>query len=61
MLGFYRAKSDKPVPVVIFFHGGGWVRGDESKVPRLGEYLRAGVSVVSMRYYHEPRKRYWLK
>ncbi|MBI3854614.1 MAG: hypothetical protein HY293_02860, partial [Planctomycetes bacterium] len=28
VLDFWQAKSDKPSPVVIWFHGGGFTQGD---------------------------------
>ena len=27
---FWQAKSDKPTPLVVMIHGGGWVNGDKS-------------------------------
>jgi len=50
VLDFYQAKSDRPTPVVLFFHGGGWVSGSEASVPKLQMYLDAGISVVALRY-----------
>ena len=26
---FWQAKSDKPTPLVLLIHGGGWVNGDK--------------------------------
>jgi acetyl esterase/lipase len=48
VLDFYRAKSDRPTPVVFFIHGGGWVAGDKKMNPK--PYLNAGISVVSINY-----------
>jgi hypothetical protein len=50
VLDFYQVKSDSPTPVVVHFHGGGWVSGSEDKVPGLETYLKAGISVVTVRY-----------
>lgn len=50
VLDFYRAKSDKPTPLVFFIHGGGWQAGDKSRVSGVTEYLAAGISVVSINY-----------
>ncbi len=50
VLDFYQAASERPTPVVVYLHGGGWVNGSEASVPRLDEYLNAGVSVVAVRY-----------
>lgn len=47
---FYQASSDKPTPVVLWIHGGGWVSGSKKNVPDLDAYLKAGISVVSMNY-----------
>ncbi|MEQ1830195.1 MAG: hypothetical protein ABL921_29830, partial [Pirellula sp.] len=32
VLDFYQAKSDKPTPLVIFIHGGGFVGGNKNTV-----------------------------
>jgi acetyl esterase/lipase len=26
-IGFYKADSDRPTPLVVFIHGGGWTAG----------------------------------
>ncbi|WP_342750837.1 alpha/beta hydrolase [Termitidicoccus mucosus] len=50
VLDFWKAPSDKPTPVLIYIHGGGWVRGDKKAVPYVQKYLDAGISVVSINY-----------
>ena len=50
VLDFYKAKSDKPTPLVFWIHGGGWTSGDKRNVPDLERYLNAGISVVSINY-----------
>jgi len=52
VLDLWRAESDRPTPVVIFFHGGGFVGGDKwSLRPAfLEDCLNAGISVVSANY-----------
>lgn len=50
VLDFYRAESDRPTPVVLHIHGGGWVAGDKRNVAALEKYLAAGISVVSINY-----------
>ncbi|HWA09795.1 MAG TPA: alpha/beta hydrolase [Opitutaceae bacterium] len=50
VLDFWRAKSDRPTPLVLYIHGGGWVNGDKNPVPNLGQYLSAGISVASITY-----------
>lgn len=49
LLDFYRVNTTKPAPVVIFFHGGGWVSGDKSQINPRG-YLNSGIAFVSANY-----------
>jgi hypothetical protein len=47
------ANSEKPTPLVIYIHGGGFVGGDKSKYfdsPDLVRFLDAGVSVAVINY-----------
>lgn len=48
VLDFYPAKSDKPTPVVIYIHGGGWQGGDKKTNPK--PFLDKGISVVAINY-----------
>lgn len=48
VLDFYPAKSDKPTPVVIHIHGGGWRGGDKKTNPK--QFLDKGISVVAINY-----------
>jgi acetyl esterase/lipase len=48
VLDFYPAKSDKPTPVVLYIHGGGWQGGDKKTNPKA--YLDRGISVVAINY-----------
>ena len=50
VLDFYQAKSDKPTPLVLFIHGGGWQGGDKSGVGNVKPYLDAGISVAAINY-----------
>lgn len=54
VLDFWKAPSataDKPAPLVLYIHGGGWRGGDRSHVSTiLKQMLAAGVSVVSVEY-----------
>ena len=50
VLDFWKAKSDKPTPLLFFIHGGGWQAGDKARVGGLEQYLAAGISVVSINY-----------
>lgn len=56
VLHFWKAESDKPTPVLFFIHGGGWMNGGRlsglSKM--LPEFLKAGISVVSVGYRFIP-------
>ncbi|MSU23268.1 MAG: alpha/beta hydrolase [Opitutus sp.] len=51
-LDLWRAKSERPTPLVVFIHGGGWHGGDKSAVPAelLTFMLAHGVSVASINY-----------
>ena len=49
VVDFYKAESREPTPVVIYIHGGAWWAGNKNK-PRVHEYLKAGISVVSVEY-----------
>jgi len=52
ILDFYRAESDKPTPLVIYIHGGGFVGGDKKSInPAMVQAARkAGISVASLHY-----------
>jgi BD-FAE protein len=52
VLDLGRARSERPTPLVIFLHGGGFRQGDKRQVPEplVREALRAGVSVASVNY-----------
>jgi acetyl esterase len=49
-----------PLPVVVFFHGGGWVIGDLDSHDRLARRIAhdAGCVVVSVHYRRAPEDRY---
>jgi hypothetical protein len=46
------AKAEKPTPLVVFIHGGGFVGGDKSKLSSdaLQRALAAGASVMTINY-----------
>jgi acetyl esterase/lipase len=52
VLDVYVAKSETPLPVVVYIHGGGWRAGSKNRIPRfLQDGLQAGrFSVVSVEY-----------
>ncbi|HWA99207.1 MAG TPA: alpha/beta hydrolase [Pirellulales bacterium] len=50
VLDFYRAESTRPTALVLFIHGGGWVRGDKEGMLSVAPCLEAGISIVSINY-----------
>lgn len=46
------ASSDKPTPLVIYVHGGGFTAGDKSGVNKeyLLQFLKSGISFISINY-----------
>jgi acetyl esterase len=52
VLDFYRAKSGKPTPLIIFIHGGGFVGGDKRQfAPQMLESALAdGISFAAIHY-----------
>lgn len=52
VLHFWKAKGDAPTPVVVFVHGGSWIKGDRMEVDRRGllALLGDGISVASVEY-----------
>jgi len=52
-LDFWQAKSDTPTPLLLYFHGGGFVSGDKAQVHQLvpvQHYLSQGISVAAINY-----------
>jgi acetyl esterase/lipase len=51
VLDFFQAKFDKPTPVVLCIHGGGWQGGDKSGYyGSVKKFLDNGISVVTINY-----------
>jgi len=52
VLDFYQAESDKPTPLVVYIHGGGFRGGSKSSLnaTTLRELLNAGISVAAIQY-----------
>lgn len=53
VLDFWKAESEKPTPVLVYIHGGGFVNGDKSRIrgnPAVQKALDAGVSFASINY-----------
>jgi acetyl esterase/lipase len=46
---FYPAKSEKPVPLVVWIHGGAWAGGTKERCPAL-PLLDGGFAVASVTY-----------
>jgi acetyl esterase/lipase len=49
---FWQAKSDKPTPVVLLIHGGGWTGGDKTSYggTTIQPLLDQGISVAAINY-----------
>lgn len=53
------AGADGSAPIVVFAHGGGFVRGDKAEVANLGPYFaQNGVVFVAMNYRFAPDARW---
>ena len=51
LLDIYRPeKFDKPLPVVVWIHGGGWANGDKSPSPQFLQLVPRGFAVASINY-----------
>jgi acetyl esterase/lipase len=52
VLDFWKADSDKPAPVLVFIHGGGFLAGSKEGIPSLTilQCLASGVSFASINY-----------
>ena len=62
-LDTYLVRSDKPTPVLMEFHGGGWRRGSRKMLHQykgglIREILDAGISVVAVDYRLAPGHRF---
>jgi acetyl esterase/lipase len=52
VIDFWQAKSDKPTPLVLYIHGGGWRGGDKNSLGGtiIQQYLDNGISVAAINY-----------
>ncbi len=60
VLDFWQARSDKPTPVLVFIHGGGFVGGSKDHVsrPMIARFRAAGISFASINYRYTTQARY---
>jgi acetyl esterase len=60
VLDVWKAKSDRPTPLVIFMHGGSFITGDKSTIdaPLADSCLNAGISVASLNYRYSTQAPY---
>lgn len=52
-MDLWKAESDSPTPLLIFFHGGAFKMGDKSRIHQhisVNDYLAKGVSCASVNY-----------
>jgi acetyl esterase/lipase len=49
VLDFFQAKTTNPAPVLIYYHGGGWIGGDKKSF-NPAPVLRSGISLVAVNY-----------
>ncbi len=49
---FWQAKSDRPTPLVLLIHGGGWMGGDKRSygTNMIQPFLDSGISVAALNY-----------
>jgi pimeloyl-ACP methyl ester carboxylesterase len=60
VLDLWKAKSNRPTPLVTFIHGGGFSKGDKSGLSPilLHEALRRGISVAAINYRYSTQAPY---
>ncbi len=56
VLDLWKAKSEKPAPLVVYIHGGGFRAGSKETIsaPMLKELLSKGISVMAINYRFSP-------
>jgi len=52
VIDFWQAKADKPTPLVLYIHGGGWRAGDKNTfgAAAIRRFRDAGISVAAINY-----------
>ena len=60
VLDLWKAKTNRPAPVLVFIHGGGFLAGDKSNIfrPLLDQCLKAGIAVASINYRYSSQAPY---
>jgi acetyl esterase/lipase len=60
LFDLWKAKSSKPTPLVIYIHGGAFLKGDKSSLNRvlLAACLKNGVSVAAITYRYSSQAIY---
>jgi acetyl esterase len=56
----YRPRAEGPLPILVYFHGGGWIMGSVATHDALCRNLcaRAGIAVASVEYRLAPEHRF---
>ena len=50
--------NGRPVPVVLWLHGGGWISGDKAADVPVGMFTRAGYALASVNYRYSTQGRF---
>lgn len=53
VLDFWQAKADRPTPLVLVIHGGGWMGGSKERLSRFVDpqaLLDSGISIAAINY-----------
>jgi acetyl esterase len=60
LLDFWKAHSERPAPLILHIHGGGFVAGDKTTIPvvLLHYALAHGISVATMNYRYSTQAPY---
>jgi acetyl esterase/lipase len=60
VLDLWKAESDTPTPLLVFYHGGGFDHGDKSNLSGelLATMLEDGISVMAVNYRLTPQAKY---
>ncbi len=60
VMDFWRAKAERPTPLILHIHGGGFVAGDKTEIPVfvLRYALDHGISVATMNYRYSTQAPY---